>query len=116
MYKVTGTTIEMVRGDSVIIKVSMKMSGEDYVPIEGDSLRFAMKHRTLNSTRTEYTDSEPLLIKPISIEDCMLRLNPEDTKDIGFGTYVYDIEITFADGFVDTFIKNAKIKLLPEVH
>ena len=116
MYRVDGTTIKMVRGDSVIIKVSMIMNDEDYVPVEGDSIRFAMKHRDFNSTRTEYADAEPLLVKDIPITDCMLRLNPEDTKQFGFGSYVYDIEITFADGFVDTFIKNAKISLLPEVH
>lgn len=45
----------------------------------------------------------------------ILHLDPEDTKDLGFGEYVYDVELTFANGDVDTFINNAKFILAPEV-
>ena len=39
----------------------------------------------------------------------------EDTKNLDFGTYVYDLQITFADGTVDTFISKSILKLEEEV-
>ena len=45
----------------------------------------------------------------------VLRINPADTKALGFGEYTYDIEITFANGDVDTFIHEARFILAPEV-
>ena len=44
----------------------------------------------------------------------ILRLESGDTKDFRFGTYAYDIQITMADGTVDTFISD-KLHLQPEV-
>jgi hypothetical protein len=46
----------------------------------------------------------------------ILELDPEDTKPLPFGSYTYDIEITFANGIVDTFICEARFILTPEVH
>ena len=46
----------------------------------------------------------------------ILTLNPEDTKHLPFGKYVYDIELTKATGEVDTFITKAILKLTEEVH
>jgi hypothetical protein len=45
-----------------------------------------------------------------------LVINPEDTKNLAFSSYVYDIELTKEDGTVDTFIDRAKIKITEEVH
>jgi hypothetical protein len=45
----------------------------------------------------------------------ILHLEPDDTKGLGFGEYVYDVELTFANGDVDTFINNARFSLVPEV-
>ena len=55
-----------------------------------------------------------ILDKDISINDCILHLEPQDTKRLKFGEYVYDIQITFANGDVNTFI-SGKFKLKPEV-
>lgn len=43
----------------------------------------------------------------------ILELEPSDTKTFDFGTYVYDIQITFSDGTVDTFITEASLKITP---
>ena len=45
-----------------------------------------------------------------------LTLQPSDTKNLPFGNYVYDIELTTADGFVDTFIGPATFTLTGEVY
>lgn len=45
----------------------------------------------------------------------MLTLEPQDTADLNFGKYVYDIQLTKANGKVDTFIPKAILKLSEEV-
>ena len=45
----------------------------------------------------------------------MLTLEPQDTADLNFGKYVYDIQLTKANGKVDTFISKAILKLSEEV-
>lgn len=118
MIKIEGTTIIMTRGDTLISEVAMihPETGDPYTPQQGDSVRFAMKNVKMNAKRTEYADAEPLILRDISISDQILRLNPADTKPLGFGDYVYDIELTYADGTVDTFIESAPFVIKPEVH
>lgn len=107
---ISGTTITMTRGDTLRATVLLEDEQHNqYIPQEGDRIRFAMKKA--------YNDEEPLIVKPISIEDLELVLNPEDTKDLPQpSNYVYDIELTYANGDVDTFISKAKLKLTEEVH
>ena len=109
-YKVEGTTISLTRGDSLRLNLTIKRkkTQEIYTPESGDSIRFALKKR--------FDDSLPVLIsKPIPIADpLILALDPEDTKSLRFGDYVYDIELTKANGLVDTFIHDAIFKITPE--
>lgn len=107
-YSITGTTITLTRGDTFEALVSAtKKDGTPYIPVEGDVIRFAMKEN--------YDDARPLLVKEIPIDTLTLTLHPEDTKDLSFGKYVYDIQLTKADGTVDTFITKATIKITEEV-
>ena len=110
MVKISGTTIRMTRGDTAKIVLSLEDSeGNPYVPEPGDRIRFAMKR--------SYEDSDPVLIKEIPNDSLMLTIHPEDTKDFGMREkFVYDIEITYANGDVDTFIDKAKLVLTEEVH
>ena len=107
-YSVSGTTITLTRGDTFMAQISITdSSGNPYIPVEGDSIRFAMK--------ATYADKEPLLIKEIPIDTLILKINPEDTKELKFGVYIYDIQLTKATGEVDTFITTAKLKITEEV-
>ena len=115
MYRVSGNTIEMVRGDTLALRVRILVDGEEYAPAAGDRIRFAMKRRQMNAEKGDFIDEEPLILREIPIGTMILKLLPEDTKALPFGKYAYDIQITFADGYVDTFIPNARISLLPEV-
>ena len=116
MIKINGTTITMTRGDTLVVEVGIMRGNEAYVPQEGDTVRFAMKNKSMNLYKTEYSDPEPLLVKTIPTDTLILQLDPEDTKPFGFGDYVYDIELTYADGTVDTFITEATLTIAPEVH
>lgn len=109
MVKISGTTIKMTRGDTLRVTLTLKdEEGNVYTPIEGDRIRFAMKRF--------YDDSEVLINKPIPNDTLELVLNPEDTKNLPQpSSYVYDMEITYANGDVDTFIDKAKLQLTEEV-
>lgn len=107
-YSVQGTTITLTRGDTFMALISIIQSdGSPYLPIEGDKVRFAMK--------SSYTEIKPLLVKDIPIKTMKLVLNPEDTKALTFGKYVYDIQLTKVTGEVDTFITKGTVKITEEV-
>lgn len=106
MYEVIRDEVRLVKGDSFIAQVEIYQDGEPYTPAPGDTIRFAMKKR--------YSDAVCVILKTIPNDTLLLRLEPEDTKDLAVMTYVYDIEITLENGFVDTFIRG-EFKLLNEV-
>ncbi len=108
--KIIGTRIKMTRGDTFERKVDIFLDKEhkqQYIPVEGDYIRFAMKKK--------YTDEAPIILKEIPIDTCLLHLEPNDTKELAQPSeYVYDIEITMNNGFVDTFIEG-KLYITEEV-
>ena len=106
--KISNTTITMTRGDTLRVKIDILDSlGNPYTPTEGDSIRFAVKN--------SYNDAEPLILKEIPVDTCMLHLEPSDTKTLKQPSkLVYDIEITMVDGTVDTFLSGT-LKITEEV-
>ena len=108
-YNVSGTTITLTRGDTFVALITITDSdGNPYIPVTGDVVRFAMKGT--------YGDAEPLLVKDIPIDTLKLVIEPDDTKQLAFGPYVYDIQLTKVTGEVDTFIPTSKLKITEEVH
>ncbi len=106
--KMRKNTVTMTRGDTVNIKVSLSDGyGGEYVPDENDEIRFALKKT--------YDDNYPLIYKVVPHDTMILKINPEDTKDLDFGTYVYDLQITFANGDVLTFVTKAQFRIEEEV-
>lgn len=98
--------ITLVRGDTLKMQIEILKDGEVYTPVNGDIIRFAMKQ--------SYSSSKVLVKKGIPISTMILKLDSADTKKLSFGKYVYDIEITFINGDVDTFI-SGELELLPEI-
>ncbi len=101
----------MVRGDTARIQLYISdPDGNEYVPEVGDVIRFA--------TKKTYLDTTPAIVKDIDTGTLILEIAPIDTKDLQMGgtkgQYVYDIELTKADGTVDTFIRG-DLMLLEEV-
>lgn len=101
--------IKLTRGDSAYSVVGMvaKKSKVPYVPQSGDVIRFALKK--------DYEDETVLIRKVIPNDTLLLHIEPSDTEDLPFGDYVYDIEITKANGDVDTFIDRKIFKITEEV-
>ena len=96
----------MTRGDTLRLHVDIVVDNASYTPTGEDVVRFALKHSLLNAMQTEYADKKPLISKIIPNSTQTLQLDPADTKDLGFGRYDYDIQITFANGTVSTFISD----------
>lgn len=107
--KVDGTTITVTRGDTAKFQIGLfDNEGNEYIPQVGDVIRFALKE--------DYDDANTLIYKIIPNDTRILRIDPEDTKDFPQpSSYVYDIQITYANGEVDTFINKAKFKVTEEV-
>ena len=109
MYSVEGTTITLTRGDTFEAHVMpITETGEEYVLQEGDTIRFAMKKN--------YKDETPLILKNIDTDTLVLRIEPSETKELSFGSYVYDIELTTATGDLYTFITESSLIIAKEVH
>lgn len=107
-FSVKKNAIMLTRGDTFKGRVSITTpDGSEYVPESGDRIRFAMKR--------DYNDLDVLIEKDIPIDTMMLVLESSDTKPFAFGDYVYDIQITKANGDVDTFITKSRITLTEEV-
>lgn len=123
---VDGTTITHTRGDTLLVPIEITQKigeGPDgepiwapYIPQTGESIRFALKSSKMASGGKEFADKEPLISKAVPIDTLILRLDPEDTKNLPFGSYKYDLEITQIGGIVTTFVELADFELTPEVH
>lgn len=110
MIKLKGNTIYLTKGDTLDLKVNIfDREGNEFVPGEGDSFRFALKK--------DYNDEEALIIKDIPADSLRLRLESAETKQLAVSLkpYVYDIQATLADGTVDTFIDRQKMYITEEV-
>lgn len=109
MHKLYGNNIRLTRGDTLAVAVGLwNADGTEYEPSAGDVIRFALKQ--------DYAQDTPILNIIIPNDTQILTINPNDTKDLAFGNYVYDIELTKEDGTVDTFIAEATFTVAPEVH
>lgn len=110
MVDITNNVITLVRGDTLMTQIRIKTKcGEDYIPAEDDVIRFALK--------SDYSENSPVLIHKVIPNDTLeLVLEAWETKRLAYRRrpYVYDIELTTADGYVDTFIRS-QVKILEEV-
>lgn len=109
--KVNGTDLAMIRGDSESITLSLK-DGEavtSFVP--GDTVYFTVKRsstvdeKALQKTITEFNEDG----------NCIIEIAPNDTKDLEFRSYVYDIQLNRFDGTVTTIVPCSKFAVLREV-
>lgn len=114
MYIINDNNISLTRGDTLIAQIHIKENNSTYIPAEGDVICFTLKRNIMDNKKERYLDKEPLIIKIIPNDTLVLRLESTDTKNLPFGKYVYQIELTKTDNTVDTFISGI-CTLTPEV-
>lgn len=108
-YSVSDNKIMLTRGDTAKISVTVKYktTGDEYTPQEGDHIRFSFKKYV--------SDKNTIFEKDVPIDTMLLVIEPEDTKSLPFGPYVFDGQLTFKNGDVDTFIQNGILEITHEV-
>lgn len=107
-YVVKKNNITLTRGDTFKAQIFIKdKEGNMYTPEIGDVIEFGVKK--------DYEDEKLLIKKEVPIDTMILRIDPEDTKSLAFGEYVYDMQLTKANGEVMTFITKARLVLSEEV-
>lgn len=100
MFEIERNTIWLTRGDTFKAVIEIRdRSGDIYEPEVGDSLKFHLKRH--------YEDVNCIVEKSIPTDSLMLWLRPEDTQQLPYGTYVFEVELTFNNGDVDTIIGKA---------
>lgn len=108
MFKIKNNKIYMTRGDTLKCKINITgPDGEEYIPAEGDTILFAVKKTS--------ADVDCLFTVDVPYDTCILHIKPEDTKNLDFGTYKYDISITLNNGDVHTFIEVTDLVLTEEI-
>ena len=108
--KVCKTDLSMTRGDSETIIVKCFLSGEPQPLETGDEVTLTVRA----SAQT------PIVIqKTVTVFDehgwAVIAIDPEDTAELDFGVYVYDVQLTAADGTVTTLVPISSFTLTEEV-
>lgn len=94
MYSVDNLNITLTRGDSAALELTF--TGED-APAAGDLVALALKpNPRVPEAKWEKT------AEPDEEHKVLFRFLPEDTQDLPFGTYWWDVRIFYSDGAVVT--------------
>lgn len=95
MLTCEGNTIHLTRGDSAVLLLKIQReNGSEYELQAGDSVLFTVKNSVYDTA----------VIIQKKLIDGVIKINPDDTKNLQYGTYYYDVELTQSDGFVATVI------------
>ena len=93
MFDISNLNIAITRGDTATLEITF----EGDIPTDGDTVVMALK--------TSPNKSECIWEKEAtSFEEGVLRydITTEDTADLPFGTYYWDLRIFYKDGQVTT--------------
>lgn len=98
----------MIRGDSE--PVTVNVSG--YTLSNGDKIIFTVK------CSADDPDDDAILQKTIttfSNNSATIKINPADTKEIPFGAYWYDIQMSLQNGDVTTIVCPSRFIIAKEI-
>lgn len=108
MFKLTGSKIQITRGDTAHLTVQATR-GKEKEPYE-----IGLEDKLTLTVRKSAKSSDILLQKMAAGVDTFY-FEPEDTSGMKFGLYVYDIQLNTSDGGVHTIVAPAKFEVLEEV-
>lgn len=104
MFRIENDQIYLTRGDSAGFDVSIYNGTTPYTLQEGDILTFTVRQNLYSAKVIEKTGTT-----------IHFDLEPADTKDLQFGDYLYDIQLTFANGEINTIIPPSLFQVMGEV-
>lgn len=106
MLVVSENQIYLTRGDTLTITLSLTNDdGSTYIPDEADRIYFRLK---------KFAATAEILVEK-EIINMILQLNENDTKNLTFGDYRYEIELVTANGSHYTVIENKLFTIGKEI-
>lgn len=103
--------LTLTRGDSASYVISAAHADGSVRPFaEGDKVYFTVK----SSTTTD-TIKLQRVIESFDEGRATVYITPEDKDALGYGKWVYDVQLTAADGSVFTIIKPSIFEITSEV-
>lgn len=103
--KIQGKNITHMRGDTAILSFNLMVGGEPFVFRDGDVAYFSVKKNL--------KDKDYVLQKKSTNGQFVFR--HEDTQDIPFGQYWYDVQLKLVEGQVVTAVGPARYRLMADV-
>lgn len=108
---VDGTNIEMIRGDTEFLTVSLvDTKGNKIDLVEGDTIHFTIK---------EYVSNNIIKLQKVVTEfiegEAFIEIKSIDTKDWLFKNYIYDVQLTRGIDYVKTIVPVSNFKICEEV-
>lgn len=103
-------TIYLTRGDTAYLSVGIEYDtpeGTEYELEETDIVEFSIKR----STKRE----DPYLVHKQNTGSSLFKIVPEDTSELKYGTYKYDVQLTKANGDVFTVVEPTDFNVTSEV-
>lgn len=96
MFRTENGAVYITRGDSASLEILLtNAEGAVYNLAEGDTLTLSVKRSVM--------DTEVLISKKIT-SGKIISFNPQDTSDLAFGEYRYDVQLNTKAGKVYTVI------------
>jgi hypothetical protein len=117
MFKITGKTIQLTRGDTAFIEIIPKIANEEVYKLgESDSLILTVKEST---TRQDVVFQKTLTSESYLGEDnnrLVFEIQPDDTNGLRYKDYYYDVQLSLDNGArINTIIQPNVFRIADEV-
>lgn len=106
MFSIENNVISITRGDTGRFELTVLDPQGNKYDYDEDSVVFTVKANT--------TAENPLIEKTIKPDETIV-IEPDDTANLAYGKYVYDVELVTKTGIVDTIITPHPFYIRPEV-
>ncbi len=103
----------ITRGDDAYLDLELRQQTFPYDIYKFEDADSAVL--SVRKSRDEDVDNDNPILLQIPLENGRFHICSEDTKDMDFGNYSYDVQVTFSDGRINTVIGPNIFRILPEV-
>ena len=103
--------LTMMRGDTETFSITLRdTKGQPVDFKDGDKIYFTVKTRAMREEKAVQK-----VIEEYNKNLALIEIEAEDTRELEPGNYVYDIQLTRADGQVKTLIHKSSFTILEDV-
>lgn len=108
LYIEANNKIRLTRGDTARFRIPITnlVNNIEYTIGSSDILYFTVKKNSKDDT---------FLFQKTSIGSNLIHIRPEDTANLSFGKYKYDVEINTESGDVYTVVEPAIFEIMEEI-